>query len=128
MAGILKTVSPYNRGPGHFCVGELNYERANQPVVIALAAPAMLAGQIMGKITASGKYVPLNTGAATGEEVFAGILWDDVADSAADQKKVVTVREATVNSNALVGWSALSAPQKATAITQAAALGIIILT
>lgn len=128
MPGILKTVTPYNRGPGHFCVGDLNYERANEAVTIALAAPAMVAGQMLGKITASGKFVPLAPAAVTGEEVFAGILWDDAADSAADQIKTATVREATVNANALAGWSALTTPQKAAAVTQGKAIGIIILT
>lgn len=127
MAGVLKTVYPFNRGPGHFCVGELDYERANETLTVAAAAPAMSAGQMLGKITATGKFVPHAPAAADGSENFAGILWADLPDAAADQLATLTVREATVNANALGGWAALTTPQKAAAIAAGKALGIIIL-
>lgn len=127
MPGILKTVNPYGRGAGHFCLGESNYETSRETITIAAAAPAMVAGQLLGKITASGKFAAYNPGAADGTETFAGILWDDVADSASDQKAVRVYRDQAVNGNALAGYSALTTPQKTALIASAKAMGIIIL-
>ena len=127
MPGVLKTVSPYNRGPGHFCVGASDYDRSRETVTIAAAAPAMVAGQLLGKITASGKFTVYDPAAVDGTETFAGLLWDDVADAAADQKAVRVYRDQPVNGNALAGYSALTTPQKTALIAAAKAMGIIIL-
>jgi hypothetical protein len=86
----------------------------------------MVAGQLLGKITASGKFVAYAPGASDGSETFAGILWDDVADSAADQKAVRVYRDQAVNGNALAGYSALTTPQKTALLAAAKAMGIII--
>lgn len=128
MAGILKTVSPYGRGAGHYCVGELNYERANEEVTLGpVASNPIKAGQILGKLTTGGNYVAYAPAASDGSQNFAGILWDDRPVNAAAQPATVTVREATVNQNALVGFSALTTPQKTALVTAAKAMGIIIL-
>lgn len=127
MAGVLKTLTPFGRGAGHFCVGQSDYERSRETITIAAAATAMVAGSLLGKITASGKFVAYAPAAGDGTEVFAGILWDDVADSAADQKAVRVYRDQPVNGNALAGYSALSTPQKTALIAAAKAMGIIIL-
>lgn len=127
MVGVIKTITPYNRGPGHFCLGESDYERSRETVTVAAAAPAMVAGQLLGKITASGKFTVFAPAASDGTEVFAGLLWDDLADSAADAKAVRVYRDQPVNGNALAGYSALTTPQKTALIAAAKAMGIIIL-
>lgn len=126
MPGVLKTLTPYGRGAGHFCIGQSDYEMSRETVTIAAAATALAAGALLGKITASGKFVAYNPAGADGTEVFAGILWDDVADSAADQKGVRVYRDQAVNGNALAGYSALTTPQKTALIAAAKAMGIII--
>lgn len=128
MAGVIKTVTPYNRGAGHYCVGQLNYERANEEITLAIQAAPIVAGTMLGIITAGGNYTTLAVGASDGSQNFAGILWDDRPISAAVQRAVATKREATVNCHALVGFDALTTNQKATIVAAAKTMGIIILT
>lgn len=127
MAGVLKTISPYGRGAGHFCIGQSDYERSRETVTILAATAAMVAGALLGKINTSGKFVPYAPAASDGSEVFAGLLWDDSALSSADRKAVRVYRDQPVNGNALAGYSALSSPQKTALIAAAKAMGIIIL-
>lgn len=104
--------------PGEFIVSEANGTRSREQVTIAAAAAALPVGQVLGKITASGKYVAYSNAAADGSEVAAAILYAAVPDSAADQKATVVVRHAEVDESQLTG---LDTPGKA----DLAALGIV---
>ena len=78
-----------------------NYSREN--VTIAAAAGAVVAGTVLGVITASGKYTAYSNSASDGTEVAAGVLAYPVADLAADQKAVAIVRHAVVRGTDLTG-------------------------
>lgn len=91
---------------GEFIIAEANGSLSREEVTIAAAATALVAGTVMGKITASGKYVAYANGASDGTEVAAGILYAAVADSAADQKGVLIVRHAEVEESQLTGIDA----------------------
>lgn len=80
--------------------------------------------QVVGKITASGKYAPLNPAAADGTEAAAGIMTLAVDASAADKEGVIIEREALVAMDNLVWPAGITAPQKTAAIAQLEALGI----
>jgi len=69
--------------PLEFLVSEANGSISREQVTIAVAAPAMVAGTVLGRITASGQWTVYNDGAADGTEVARGILAYDVADVAA---------------------------------------------
>lgn len=125
MAGILKTVNPDGPAAGHFLSGQYDWNKSAEEVIVAAAAPVMVPGTVMGKITA-GDHVPFDPGAATGAEVFAGILYDHVPDSAATQKATLVVRDQVVNGNLLTFTVAPSAPQLAALVAAAAAKGVII--
>jgi hypothetical protein len=127
MPGVLKTLTPYGRGAGHFCVGQSDYERSRETITVAVAAPAMVAGQLLGIVTANGHFTVFNPAAADGTQNFAGILWDDVPDAAVTQKAVRVYRDQPVNGFALAGYAALTTPQKTALIAAAKAMGIIIL-
>lgn len=103
---------------GEFLLSEGNGTISREEVTIAAAAGALSAGTVVGKITASGKFVAYNNAAADGSEVAAGVLYANVADSAADQKAVIYARQAEVITAALTGADAA-------AIADLAALGII---
>lgn len=79
---------------------------SREQITIAAAAGAMVAGTVLGKITASGKYTAYNNGASDGTEVAAGVLYIGVPDSAADQKAVAIVRHAEVFGAAMTGLDA----------------------
>ena len=88
-------------------------------IVIAAAAPALASGTLLGKITASGKYVAYANGAADGSETCVGILLNAVPDAAVDQKAVMINRVAEVMTSRLTG---LDAP----GIVDLAAIGVIV--
>lgn len=104
---------------GEFLLSEANGTRSREEVVIAAAAGAMVPGTVVGKITASGKYVAYSNGAADGTQTAVGVLYHDVPDSAADQKAVIIARDAEVNGDELTG-------SDAPALVELAAIGIIV--
>lgn len=91
------------RRTGEFLLSESNGTRSREEVTIAAAASAMVAGTVLGKITASGKYVAYDNAASDGSEVAVGVLYAGVQDSAADQKATVIARDAEVAEIRLTG-------------------------
>lgn len=86
-----------------FLLSEGENKISREEVVIAAAAGAMVPGTLLGKITASGKYVAYSNAASDGTEVAAGILYAAVPDVAVDQKAVAIVRLAEVAASQLTG-------------------------
>ena len=108
---------------GEFLRSEANGTRSREIVTI-LSGETISAGDVLGKVTASGKYVPLAPGASDGSEEAAAIAYEDCDASAADRDVTAIVRDAEVDA-ALLGFGAASAPQIVTAKTELAALGVI---
>ena len=75
-------------------------------VVIASAAGALVPGTLLGKVTASGKYVAYSNTATDGSEVARAINLFAVPDSAADQTVAAITRLAEVAGAALTGLDA----------------------
>lgn len=100
------TVLTEGKNTAEFLKSEGNADISREEVTIAAAAGAMVAGTVVGKITASGKYVAYDNGAADGSEVAAGVLYRGVADSAADQQAVIIARLAEVKEDELTGLDA----------------------
>lgn len=73
----------------------------------------------------SGKYGALDLAAINGMETAAAILYDDVDASLADKPAVVTSRDCEVKTTRLVWPAGITDNQKAAALAQLAALGII---
>ncbi len=99
-----------------------NLSRDNATLVSG--AGALNAGTVLGKITASGKYTLLAPGASDGSQTAAAILYDYTDATSADKKCVVVNTHAEVNGLTLTWPSGITAPQKATAIAQLAAIGV----
>lgn len=74
----------------------------------------------------SGKYSVLDMAAFDGTEIATAILYDNVDASASDKPAVITARKAEVSGAALVWPAGVTADQKAAAVAQLAALGIIV--
>lgn len=83
-------------------------------------------GTVLGKITASGKYVPQNPDAGDGSQNAAGILLSKVTQvtANADIGAVAIVRDAVVISEQLT-WSADTNLNQAAAIAALKVLGIL---
>lgn len=97
----------------------------NKPVTL-LSGQDLSAGTVLGKVTASGKYKILDPASANGDQNAAAILYDNEDATAGDLTVVVVIRgPMTVNYNDLVWPAGITANQKAAAIVQLEALGIV---
>lgn len=94
-----------NLGPGAFIKSEGNGDISRDTITIVSGAGSLIAGTVLGKITASGKYKPYDNDATDGSEVAAGILVYDVDATSADKLAVGIVREAEVFKARLI-WGA----------------------
>jgi hypothetical protein len=113
-----------NPRTGDFLLSEANGTLSRENAI--LDTGALVAGQVLGKITASGKYVILAPGASDGSQNAAAILWDGADATAADAAIVVIARTAEVKADALVWPVGITSPQKTTAIGQLNQLDIVL--
>lgn len=86
-----------------FVVSEASNQRSRDNVTVTVAGADILSGTVMGKITASGKYVPYSNGAANGSEVAAGILYQHIDATTGDVKAVIFNTDCEVNRRELTG-------------------------
>jgi Bacteriophage lambda head decoration protein D len=78
-----------------------------------------LPGQILGRITATGKYVKYAPGATDGSQNAVAVLWSWMLPTAGDVRAGALLRHAEVNSVKLIGLDAA-------AITSLATKGIVV--
>ena len=67
------TVLVETRHPAEFILSEANGQRSREAITIASGAGIIAAGTVLGKVTASGKYVASAVGASDGSQVPAAI-------------------------------------------------------
>ncbi|HRU09768.1 MAG TPA: head decoration protein [Thermoanaerobaculia bacterium] len=86
--------------PGEFLFSEAPGTLSRENVTVTVpAATTYPAGLVLGKITATGKYVAYNNGASDGSEVAAGVLYAELKNAGAapaDVKGVAVERLAEV--------------------------------
>lgn len=100
----------------------------NEEVLVASGAGVLYPGTVLGKITASGKYVLHDNSLGNGAEVAAAILFHKVDATSGDVKTVATVNgPATINGNLLTFKAGISTPNKAAALSALRAKGLKIL-
>jgi Bacteriophage lambda head decoration protein D len=98
-----------------------NYCRSN--VTIASGSNIALL-EVVGQVTADGKYEALDPAAATGVEVAAGVSLLAVDATAADSVGLILNGDSMVDMDELVWPDGISAGDKATAISQLKAINI----
>ncbi len=108
---------------GEYIVSEGNGSVSRETVTFA-QGQFVSACTVLGLVTATGKYVPLNPAGADGSQTAAGVSYDNVDATLADRRAVITARDTEVNSSDLA-WGAATPAQIAAAKVQLAALGII---
>jgi hypothetical protein len=107
-----------------FLISEGNGRISRDAVTIDTGA--LVSGTVLGKITASGKYVILAPAAVDGSAVAAGILYEACDATAADQVRAAITRLAEVNGLRLTWPAGITSPEKAAAIVELAARNIIV--
>ena len=113
-----------------FIVSESEGYRSRDDVTVTVPADTTYAaGTILGKITATDKFVRHAAAAADGSEVEAGILYETLANttgSAVDSESVSFARDAEVNGSELTYEAGADATQITTSNLALKALGIIV--
>lgn len=83
-------------------------------------------GEVLGKVTASGKYVPLNPAAGDGSEVAAAIAVTEKSEASGDADIWAIARHAIVRDSGLVWPDGITGPEKTTAIDELKSLGVLV--
>ena len=91
-------------------------EKLSYDKVTLIAGQNLIAGTVLGKITASGKYTAHNNAAADGSEVAAVVLFDSVDATLVDTSVVVVSRIAEVIDAKLIFKAGITAPNRLAAI------------
>jgi hypothetical protein len=112
--------------PGGHILSEDPGRRSREQVTLGITAVPLPSGTVLGKITATGLYVPLAPAAGDGSQNFAGVLWERREINAATQRAVVHNKDCEVNGREVTYINALTAPQLATVEAAAANLGVVI--
>lgn len=91
---------------GEFLLSEGNGHISREEITVVSGAGVLSAGQVLGEITASGKYTAYAPAATDGTEVAAGILYGQVDAAIADVKGLAIMRLAEVKEVSLTGFDA----------------------
>jgi len=111
-------------GTGSFIVSEANGTLSREVITIS-SGSNLLAGTVLGKVTASGEFVQLDLAATNGSEDAAGVLFAAVDATDADTQGVAIVRAAEIDAARLVWPAGITTNDKNAALAQLAALGLI---
>ena len=121
------TVLVETRHPAEFILSEATGQRSRDAVTIASGAGIIAAGTVLGKVTATGKYVARAHGASDGSEVPAAINIYGADASAADVQVSAILRDAEVNGKCLTYHADRDQAAEKTAANEALkSLGVIV--
>jgi len=112
------------RWPGAYLVSD-DIHLSREVVTFAQGA-VITAGTVMGKVTASGKYVPLNPTKQDGSQKAVAIAYDNVDASDKDQRGVVTLRQSAVKKSELIWPQGITSEQLSAAYAALEASMIIL--
>ena len=113
--------------PGAFLMSEANGQRSRENIIIESGAGIIAPGTVLGKVTATGKYIASAIGAADGSETPVAINIYGADASASDAAVSAIVRDAEVNGHCLVYHADRDQPAEKDAANAAlGALGIIV--
>jgi len=93
--------------------------------VLASGSGVLRPGRVLGKITTSGKLVPLAPAASDGSQNASCILLENVDATSADQRVVVLSRHAEVVIQSLEWPAGINATQQAAALAALEAKGVV---
>lgn len=114
-----------------YLVSEANGTRSREVVTIAEGVHA-LPGTVLGKVTATGHYVPLDPANGSGEgqspdgsQTAVAVLFAEVDATLGEKPGVITARDAEVAAHALLWPTGITEQQKTAALAQLAQAGIV---
>lgn len=121
------TVLLEGRHPGEFLMSEASRQRSRDNITVASGAGIIAPGTVLGRITASGKYVVSAIGAQDGSETAAAVALYGCDATSADAHIAAITRDAEVNAQVLTYHSDRDqAADRVAAHRELAAVGIIV--
>lgn len=116
------------RATASFIASEANLTyRSRDEVTVTLPEGGLAAGTILGKLTATSKYVLINLDAATGAEDVSGILFEDTLGwEDGDHSLTIVARDAEVLEDALTYHTDSTSGELIAQKAALATLGIIV--
>ena len=112
---------------GEYIQSEAAGNRSRDNAKVASGAGVVKASTILGKITASGKFVPHDPAAVDGSQTAVAILYATIDATAADAPCVITARDSEVRQADLIFNAATDTPPEIDAVKASlAANGIIV--
>ncbi|WP_412506800.1 head decoration protein [Roseovarius sp. SYSU LYC5161] len=95
------TVLNEGRHPGEFLMSEANRQRSRANITVASGAGIIAPGTVLGKITASGKYLASAVGATDGSQTAVAIALYGCDATTSDVAVAGITRDAEVNGSIL---------------------------
>ena len=89
-----------------FVLSESEMFRSRDNITVTQTGDAIASGTVLGKITASGKYIPYLDGASDGSQTAAAILYTPLPAATGDKKAVAFTDDCEVRRGALTGLDA----------------------
>lgn len=87
---------------GEFLLSE-GAGKISREAINVVAGPALIAGQVLGMVTASGEFAPYNPLAEDGSENAACVLFASLGESEVSRRGRAVVRMAEVSESLLTG-------------------------
>lgn len=116
------------RRDAQYLISEAAGNRSREQVTVTVPDAGYEAGTILGKITATGKYVRHAAGATDGSEAEAGILYANLTNGTGgpvDMPATITARDTEVRASDLTYEVGADGAQETASKAALAALGII---
>lgn len=107
-----------------YLISEANGTRSREVVTLA-SGHVYQPGAVLGKVTATEKYVPLAPDANDGSEKAAAVLYAGVDATDGDKPGVITARDSEVQTTELVFAAGITPEQTTAALAEMAVLGIV---
>lgn len=113
--------------PFQFLLSEANFHRSRDAITVASGSGKLVAGTVLGKVTASGKYFPSPATGSGGSQVGSAVLCYPVDATSADVATTGITRDAEVKAGELTYEATVNdAGKKATKNGELAGVGIIV--
>jgi len=113
------------RTTAHYIVSEAHGYRSREQVMIAAGSGKLLAGTVLGRVTATKKFVAFDPAATDGSQNAAAVLYESCDATAADVRRTISARDTEIQGAVLVWKSGVNDSQKTAALASLAALGLI---
>jgi len=108
-----------------YLVSEAQGNRSRKQGYVASGAGIVLPATVMGTVTASGEFLPLDPAASTGPEVASAILFQGCDAISVAVRRTFTIRDSEVVEVSLIWPDGITNEQKTAALGQLEAKGII---